>query len=259
MEEKASFLETAARGCRILSIGRQHWRVKKYSYKALPRPDAGVMYVKSGGVDFVTETKRVTARAGDLVFLPEGCRYEALFAGETEDLLINFHLTEMPTETYPTVILADTPSTCVSLLEETVMYVERETVPLRALGALYLFFAAIADAVEEKDAPYSVVVVRACEYLRAKELSVSEIARRCAVSESGLRRAFRKETGMSMLAYRRAFRIKEAMRLLESTDLSLAEIAETLHFFDAAYFSKIFHATIGVTPGEYAKKRKMHP
>ena len=259
MQERASFWKVVERGCRISSIGRQHWRVKKYSYKTHPRPDAGVMYVKSGGVDFVTEEERITARAGALVFLPEGCRYEALFVGETEDLLVNFHLRETPAEKRPTLLLTDTPSACVSLLEETVVCVEREAMPLRALGALYLFFAAVADAIGEKNVPYSAAVAQSCGYLREGELSVSEIARRCAVSESGLRRAFRKETGMSMLAYRRAFRIKEAMRLLESTDLSLGEIAETLHFFDAAYFSKIFRATVGITPGEYAKGRKMHP
>ncbi|MET3026052.1 helix-turn-helix domain-containing protein [Flavobacterium sp. UW10123] len=47
----------------------------------------------------------------------------------------------------------------------------------------------------------------------------------------------------------------EAKRLLESTDLSIKEIAFELGFVDHAYFSNFFKSQTGISPTEFRKKR----
>ena len=80
---------------------------------------------------------------------------------------------------------------------------------------------------------------------------MGEIARRCNISESGLRRLFAKQFGMGPVAYRTALKLKSACRLLLSTDRTVGEIAVQLGFFDESYFCKVFLREMGCTPGQY--------
>lgn len=256
MEKPNLLLECEPCAIEVLA---QHWRERKYSYKSTPRPDFGLMYVTRGGVDFVSAEATVSAETGDVVFLPKGCRYEAIFRGETEDILVNFDVRASFSATLPQ-LLFPAPADIASLFDTMAADALLEDRPMRLIGRLYLLFDALSHEVKRDTKPYGALIERVYGYLHSDgDMSVSAIARACAISESGLRRIFKAHTGRSLLAERRAFRIKEAKRLLESTDFSLAEIAERLHFFDAAYFSRVFRGEVGVTPGEYARARKMRP
>ncbi len=243
---------------RLTSVLAQQWREKKYSYKKTPRPDFGIMYVLHGTVRFIMEEESLDVHEGGVVFLPKGCYYEAEFIGETEDFLVNFDGEELPTCKAP-LFLREASVTLVSFFEALVEdAAEERTHSLVALGHFYLLIDALAVESARDESRESALVQRACRYLQSDEkLSIATVARLCAISESGLRRLFKTHTGMTLLAYRRAYRLKEAMRLLENTDLSLSEIAERLHFFDAAHFSRVFHHMFGITPREYAKEKKM--
>lgn len=243
---------------RLINALAQHWREKKYSYKKIPRPDFGLMCILRGGVDFVMEEQTLSVREGDVVFLPKGSHYEAVFIGETEDALVNFDGEDLPACRNPLLLLKDTPSFASffeALLQDATANLMQS---LRALAHFYLLLDALAAQNMRNESPESMLVERVCRYLQSEEdLSVVAIAKRCAISESGLRRIFKARMGMTPLAYRRAYRLKEAKYLLENTDLSLAEIAERLRFFDAAYFSHVFRRAFGITPGDYAKEKKM--
>ena len=91
----------------------------------------------------------------------------------------------------------------------------------------------------------------------AAEPSVDDIARACGISTSGLRRIFKEELGMTMTEYRTGKKIEEAKYLLESTGLSLSEIAENLNFYDVPYFCKIFKQKTGMTPKEFLRSKQI--
>lgn len=253
MEEQNLLSEREPRMIEVLS---QHWRGSKYSYKDVPRPNHGLMYVTRGGVDFAATDGTVTASVGDVVLLPKGCRYEAVFRGETEDILVNFDTETSFTAALPQ-LLCSASVGIASLFEALAADTVLEGHPMRQRGHFYLLLDALVQKVSKEATPHGALVEQVYGYLHSDgDMTVAEIARACAVSESGLRRIFKEYTGRSLLEERRAYRIKEAKRLLADTDLSLAEIAERLHFFDAAYFSRIFTREVGVTPGVYAKQKK---
>ncbi len=241
---------------RMIEVLAQHWRESKYSYKDVPRPNHGVMYVTRGGVDFVAPDATVTAFAGDVVLLPKGCRYEAVFRGETEDILVNFDTEAVFPVSLPKRLFSASADIA-SLFEALAADATSEGHPMRQRGHFYLLLDALTRKVNREATPHGALVEQVYGYLHSEgDMTVAEIARACADSESGLRRIFKEHTGRSLLEERRAYRIKEAKRLLAGTDLSLAEIAERLHFFDAAYFSRVFTREVGVTPGVYAKQKK---
>lgn len=61
----------------------------------------------------------------------------------------------------------------------------------------------------------------------------------------------------TLAAYRVREKIGRAKYLLEATDLSLAEIADTLGFYDVPYFCKVFKRITGVTPRGFLKSRQL--
>ena len=83
-------------------------------------------------------------------------------------------------------------------------------------------------------------------------ISVSELAEQCGLSETSLRTKFRQYTGgMNPIDYRNSLRISKAKELLSATNSSVEMIAETLGFYDSSYFIKVFKHFSDVTPNEY--------
>ncbi len=83
--------------------------------------------------------------------------------------------------------------------------------------------------------------------------SAGELARRCHLSESQLRRRFIAEYGVPPIAYRNRLRLQVATELLLRTRLTLSEIAERTGYNSASDLYRAFRALYGVSPSEYRK------
>jgi AraC-like DNA-binding protein len=106
--------------------------------------------------------------------------------------------------------------------------------------------------------PRSPIVQAAVEYIRehlGDDLSLSRIARHCAVSPYHLSHLFRKEMDTTLTAFIKAARLEAARGLLQETTTSIAEIAYRVGFEDPNYFSKAFRAKYGLPPSEFRRLR----
>lgn len=125
-------------------------------------------------------------------------------------------------------------------------------------GSFLLLLDSIVEFVKNDSDEHNNIVKRACELLQKNEkLTVEQIAKKCAVSASLLRQLFAKKFGISPIQYRMNIKMRQAMYLIESTDMTVSEIAEHLSFFDAAYFCKVFRAHTGMTPKQYANGKRL--
>ncbi len=84
-------------------------------------------------------------------------------------------------------------------------------------------------------------------------VSIKEIAFLCHLSLSYFVRAFSNTTGLTPYAWFMRQRIGHAEELLESSDLSLAQVALECGFSDQAHFTKAFVRATGMTP---ARRRR---
>ena len=66
----------------------------------------------------------------------------------------------------------------------------------------------------------------------------------------------KKITGDSALNFIRSIRLREACRLLEEGKQSMSEIADSVGFRSAAYFSTCFKSQLGMTPKQYLLSKK---
>lgn len=80
------------------------------------------------------------------------------------------------------------------------------------------------------------------------QLTVSEIAKIVALSQSTLQRQFKAVFGVSVDTYRRQARLKVARYLLEKEGLSVGQVADTVGYTSAANFSTAFKRQYGVLP-----------
>ncbi|MBQ7817816.1 MAG: AraC family transcriptional regulator [Oscillospiraceae bacterium] len=88
----------------------------------------------------------------------------------------------------------------------------------------------------------------------AKKLTLQEIADASAVSTRECLRCFRMSIRQSPMEYLVEYRIQAAARLLETTNLSVTEIAMRTGWGSNSYFTKMFRRICGKTPNAHRKE-----
>jgi len=84
-------------------------------------------------------------------------------------------------------------------------------------------------------------------------ISRTEVARHVALSEDYLTCCFRKELGVTPIAYLNRYRVDRAKHLLADTNKSITEIAMEVGFSDSGYFSRVFRREVGISPEAYRR------
>lgn len=254
---KTKFFNILASGENIypISIHKQYWSDERFNGNSVrPRPDFGIVLIRSGTAEFVSEIGTLTATPGNVVLLPKGCLYETVFRGKTHDYVVSFEIDNSePIGSSPILLFENAPNELRDAFRALVheKYSAGHT-ELKSKGLLYLFLNSLFDNSEPTD---NLILTVKSRIDSDPNIPISVLAKECAICESSLRRIFKKHTGITPAEYRTEVKLRRAMYLLESADKSVAEIAEELGFYDAAYFSKTFHKHVGLTPKQYAGKR----
>ena len=84
--------------------------------------------------------------------------------------------------------------------------------------------------------------------------SLEEIADSLNISYSLFRREFKNKCGISPGQYRQELKLARAKALLYSTNLSIADISQKLHFECLGQFSTFFKKKVGIPPLEFRKR-----
>lgn len=84
-----------------------------------------------------------------------------------------------------------------------------------------------------------------------ENLTPQDIANSLNISYSWFRRIFKQYTGFSPSQYQMEIKIQQSKDLLNSSTMSIKEIAITLNFLSTSYFVTFFKSKTGITPTEY--------
>ncbi len=103
------------------------------------------------------------------------------------------------------------------------------------------------------DYPYETYIDYALQYIRFNynRIRVNDIANYIGINRSYLTAIFKKHLQTSPQEYLINYRLKEAARLIKTTDLPIQEIAADIGYQNALTFSKMFKQIYGVSPKNY--------
>jgi len=86
-------------------------------------------------------------------------------------------------------------------------------------------------------------------------ISLADVAKESMVSEKYLCKVLKMETGKTFKEIQNDIRIKEAVKLMENSNLKTYEVAEAVGLNDARYFGQLFKKVTGFTPREFKNRR----
>lgn len=93
----------------------------------------------------------------------------------------------------------------------------------------------------------------------AKPLTLADLARQAGTSARTLSRRFKEQTGATPLQWLLSARSRRAQELLETTDLSVEEVAVEVGFEGVSTFRERFHRDVGVSPSRYRQTFNASP
>lgn len=92
---------------------------------------------------------------------------------------------------------------------------------------------------------------------RNENISVAKMAQLSGYSKDHFTRKFKETYGRTPQQYIGDVRFEQAKELLLLSDMNVAQIAASLGFCDAGYFTNFFYTKAGITPSYYRKREKL--
>jgi signal transduction histidine kinase/DNA-binding LacI/PurR family transcriptional regulator/AraC-like DNA-binding protein len=90
----------------------------------------------------------------------------------------------------------------------------------------------------------------------AEALTREDIAHQVGINADYLTDCFRQELGITPMTYLRRYRIRQARELLETSDLSIMQVALEAGFSESAHFTRTFQREVGMTPRAYRDSKR---
>lgn len=87
-----------------------------------------------------------------------------------------------------------------------------------------------------------------------QKITLDETAAVANLSKEAFCRFFKLRTRKTFTQYLQQLRVNESQKLLQETDLGIAEIAFKVGFENLSYFNRCFKSSTGLTPNTWRKK-----
>lgn len=255
---------------RFVNVLKQFWRKGNTYHQATAKIHNNLLYLYKCSAKYTLGSGEVFfAHSGDIVIAPKNSTYHVSFfdfAPQTGCTIgINYHMyDEMDNE----ILIAKEPLLFqpahnaqiqnFNELFERINDNATTDIPhiAQIYSDLYRIFSLMIAENDRKSFDYSDFssISKAIMHLRSDDaytMSIEEIAQECGVSDSYLRRQFKRYSGMSPRKYVRERKLLAAKNFLRYSDMSIDEIAYRLNFTDSSYFCKIFREETAMTPVQY--------
>ena len=212
--------------------------------------------------------------AGDLLIVPPGMPHSygadesqpwSIFWFHAQGLLLNAYLREWDVSIDRPVKPIGVAPQVLALFEELLEFVEQGYTKFQMLCASQTLAHLIAVMLREhRSAAHAQPsahqkIAQTINYMKQhlnQSLQLDALAAIANLSRSRYVELFKQQTGYAPIDYFIRLRMHRACQLLDTTDLSVKAIANTLGYLDPLYFSRLFRTVNEKSPVEYRKLRK---
>ncbi len=247
-------------------IVKMHFSYPQFFDTDVGQKHSSFIYVEEGALTINSSGTSIHVEKGELLFIPEGIRYTALWRGAPEIVYYSLRIISRQVDisnsaggfALQKVTLTDGTDAGAEITEIFRLFETGERINmLKGIGCYYGLYARILPVLKEADSmAYSITALAATAYIDkhfAEDFSMEALAAACRISESRLYHIFRQELGTTPTKYRNILRIEHAAADLRIAGLTIDEVAEKNGFHSAAYFRESFKAETGLTPTEYRR------
>jgi AraC family transcriptional regulator of arabinose operon len=196
---------------------------------------------------------------GDVVFIPENIYCYSEWYGEP-DIEVVYISCFMHYENFKyepqTLQLSDSEKEEILRISELLSSNELDS--LEAYSRFYGLLKNVIIQMKQSNISFDKTLQTAIEYITDnwnKSFSVSDLAKKCCVSESTLYHLFKKELGQSPIGFLNSIKINVAIEYLENSNYSISTISRSVGFNSENHFRKVFADLTGTTPLKYRKRR----
>ena len=209
-------------------------------------------YLYRGSARIISEKDTLELQAGDLFYIPKGCRYHSYWYGGAN--FDSFAFSAIPQKEHI--------SYCLQKLEMTqeVKILHKElaadrTVSPGSVATLYKLLWVLMPTMRHHtyDHGNELAGKIADMIYEHPEAPTVTIAEHCGVSQSTVYHLLKKELGKTPNRLRQEAKCQQAVRLLTCTDIPVEEISNRLGFSSSSYMRKLLRLTTGKTPMQIRK------
>lgn len=253
-----------------VAVKYKHEKTSTCNYSTSPRPCHNIVFILEGEGIIQTETDNFTVKYGDILLIPLGTTYISTWKAQPQTTFHSLHFnftkqndpfqeTHIPVQK---IHAADFEELYEILLQFQKHQYSRDTGSFLALAYFYSLLAKILPRVKHTHEPATHnPVANAIEYIEqnyASPCTVETLASLCFLSPSRFFYHFKKQTGLSPIAYKNQICIRNAARtLLIEKHKSIEEISEEYGFESAVYFRRLFKSITGKTPKQFKNEETL--
>ena len=213
--------------------------------------------ILKGSGTYIYLGKHLHVNEGDVVFIPEKIYCYSEWQGEPEIEVVYIscflHYDGFGYEPQ-TVICDESVKGSIVKISELLSLGYLEC--LEAYSLFYKVLQSILPQMTQSDMAFDKTLQTAIEYITGNlstDFSVSDVAKKCCVSESTLYHLFQKELGQTPVSFLNSVRINVAIDYLENSNYSVSKISELVGFNSENHFRKVFSDLTGTTPLKHRK------
>ena len=216
------------------------------------------LIVKGSGT-YIYLNKKLKVKEGDVVFIPENiyCYSEWHGSPDIEVAYVSCFV-HYDSFSYEPQIVHCSDQTRKNIIKISELLTQGYIEGLEAYSLYYKVLQDILPRMEKSNIAFDKTLQTAMEYITRNwnnNFSVSDVAKKCLVSESTLYHLFQKELGQSPIRFLNSIKINIAIEYLETTGCSIAEISCMVGFNSENHFRKVFTEFTGMTPLKFRKSK----
>lgn len=233
--------------------------LKKYKYTDNRKgsPYHYLAYMERGIGKIVSDDITINIRPGDFFYIPEGLPYQSYWHSEDEIRFLSLGFHFFPESRNKEFLLQK-----INMDEFLKARIKKIPTELKIdsfiLGEFYSILSSLIPLLEYKvHNSKKHILEKAEKYVfENTNCNVSDIAKHCLLSESGLYNIFKKESALTPNELIQKIRCEKAIVMLTTTNKSVEEISNSLEFSSTSYFRKVLYKFTQKTPMEIRKSSK---
>ena len=216
--------------------------------------------IEKGSGAYIYLGKKLEVSEGDIVFIPENIYCYSEWRG-APDIVVRYVSCFMNYDGFcyePQKISVNDEMRARLLEISHLLSFDDQLKNLEAYSQYYKLLQFILPEMTPSNIAFDKTLQSAIEYITnnwKENFSVSDLAKRCCVSESTLYHLFQKNLGQTPVQFLNSIRINIAIEYLETTNYSISTISALSGFSSENHFRKTFQSFTSTTPLKFKKSR----